>query len=520
MNKPNILHIFTDMQRADTIAALGNPVIKTPNLDKLCGDGVAFTNAFSPSPVCISARCSMIHGQYPHNTGCYENTPMPTDGRQSIMDVLASAGYRTHGIGKCHFSPDRYALRGFMSREIQEEGGADPADLPKNPYLAFLRDNGYEHICEAYGIRGEMYYIPQPSQVPARYHPTQWIGDRATTFINDGTNGDPWYLFASFIHPHPPFTPPNPWHKLYRPSLMPLPVMPDDVQALHTFINKVQNRYKYRDQGRDINLIRAIKAYYYACISFIDFQVGRLIEALKSTGQYENTIVIFTSDHGEYLGDYGCWGKRGMHDPSARVPMILRVPGRLEGGGVCDSPVSLVDIAPTFANAGGAEFTSHSLDGEDLVEVAEGSCSRRFVISQLSVGRGMASRARGRNGSPSGPELEAERIASGSSYMCVSRECKYFYSAPDDREFLFDRRSDPLETRNRAGVEFCGDALTEHKGALLNMLKNDGETAGIEDDDWISFPVRSVDSDPDTGLLIQDSYTPWADMSIPGYTDR
>ena len=98
--RPNILHFFTDQQRFDTIHALGNPIIKTPSLDRLCENGVAFTNAFTPSPVCISARCCMIHGQYPMNTGCYENTRMPTDGRQSFMEALTEAGYRTHGIGK------------------------------------------------------------------------------------------------------------------------------------------------------------------------------------------------------------------------------------------------------------------------------------------------------------------------------------------------------------------------------------------------------------------------------------
>ena len=106
----NILHIFVDQQRFDTIGALGNPVIKTPNLDRLVNSGVAFTNAYTPCPVCIAARCSMIYGQYPMNTGCYENTPMPDD-RPSFMQELTKAGYYTHGIGKCHFYPVSYAFK-------------------------------------------------------------------------------------------------------------------------------------------------------------------------------------------------------------------------------------------------------------------------------------------------------------------------------------------------------------------------------------------------------------------------
>ena len=127
----NILHIFVDQQRFDTIGALGNPVIKTPNIDRLVNSGVAFTNAYTPCPVCIAARCSMIYGQYPMNTGCYENTPMPDD-RPSFMQELTKAGYYTHGIGKCHFSPDPYALKGFCSREQQEESLS--GDLSKESY--------------------------------------------------------------------------------------------------------------------------------------------------------------------------------------------------------------------------------------------------------------------------------------------------------------------------------------------------------------------------------------------------
>lgn len=152
------------MQRFDTIHALGNPVIKTPHLDRLCRERVAFTNAYSPSPVCVSARCSMIMGQYPLNTGCYANTVMPTDDRKSFMEVLKDDGYRTHGIGKCHFTPDKFALRGFESREIQEEVGETPQNLDRHDYMKYLHDKGYDHICEANGIRGEMYYTPSPAR--------------------------------------------------------------------------------------------------------------------------------------------------------------------------------------------------------------------------------------------------------------------------------------------------------------------------------------------------------------------
>ena len=488
--RPNVLWFFTDQQRFDTIAALGNPVIRTPNLDRLVRDGVAFTSAYTPSPVCISARCSMIYGQYPLHTGCYENQPMPTDDRPSVMAALTEAGYRTHGIGKCHFSPDSQALRGFQTRERQEEIVGSPE---RDDYLPWLHEKGFAHVCDPNAIRGEMYYVPQPAQMPAEYHPSQWIGNRAIDFVEGQAGGDqPWLCYASFIHPHPPFAPPNPWHKLYRAALMPLPNVPQDYEALWTWINRSQNRYKYRDQGIDLNLLRCMKAYYYAVISFVDFQVGRVLAALEKTGQLDNTLILFASDHGEHLGDRQCFGKRSFHDSAARVPMLARLPGRFEGGQTCNELVSLVDIAPTILGATGAEMPAGQLDGMDLADVATGHPGREMVFGQ---------------------HYSAERA----TYMAVSGRWKYFYSAPDNREFLFDRVGDPLETRNRAGVTFCRDARDEMKQALIDHLRTGGETTGLDGDDWKVFPKYDPPVDPDANLLIQDH--PWADTSLPGYTD-
>ncbi len=528
--RPNILHLFTDMQRADTIHALGNVTIKTPHLDRLVSEGTAFTNAFAPSPVCVAARCSMIHGQYPMHTGCYENTPMPTDDRQTFMGALTEAGYRTHGIGKCHFSPDAFAMRGFQTREIQEEGGGQPADLSRMDYLSYLRANGFEYISEPYGVRSEMYYIPQLAQLPAEHHPTAWVGARSRAFIEERAGGgsgatpdEPWYLYSSFIHPHPPFAVPSPWHKIYRTADMDEPIMPHDVESMMMFVNRVQNRYKYRDQGVDMNLVRTIRAYYYACISFIDYQIGQIIEALERTGQLDNTLILFASDHGEYLGDYGCWGKRAMHDASARVPLIVRYPERFAAGAVVDTPASLVDLAPTFLAAAGdgAGVATHELDGVDLDDLAAGRNTRDVVFSQLAsrMGSGMLSEtSKAAIAHISDPR---EIVSANSMYMAVSRDGKYVYSAPDARQYYFDRVRDPHETRNRFGAPFFGEAAERLKTRLIDHLVAGGETAGLTSDrkDFVTFPRQELSSNPDHGLLVQDMYTPWTKIELPGYID-
>ena len=522
MDRPKILHIFTDQQRFDTIRALGNPVIKTPRLDQLCARGVAMRNAFTPSPVCISARCSMIHGQYPMRTGCYANTRMPTDGRQTFMSALTDAGYRTHAIGKCHFTPDPGALRGFQSRETIGEVKREHFDLAKQPYLQLLIDSGYDHVSEVFGARSEMYYVPQVSQLPARLHPTQWMGDRAVAFINEqARRREPWYLFVGFEHPHPPFNPPDPWHKLYRAPLMPLPNVPADAESLCTYVNRLQNRYKYRDEGIDRHLVRCMKAYYYACISFIDFQIGRMLDALEGTGADANTLVIFTSDHGEHLGDYNCFGKRSMHDSSARIPLILQMPGCFEGGRACDVPVSLVDLAPTVLARAQAEVTSHQLDGVDLAGVLSESSTRSTVFAQYAehYEHSVVNKSTEAVRAPAyrdDPELAR---AAMSTYMAVSLRWKYVYSAPDNCEFLFDKLHDPLETRNRAGVPHCRDAEADMRRMLYEHLASGGETAGIDGGRWRWFERPELPRNPDAGLLVQEIHPPWVTMHIPDYSD-
>ena len=491
--KPNVLMLFTDMQRADTVHALGNPVIRTPSLDRLASEGTAFTSCYTPSPVCVSARCCMHYGQYTQRTGLHSNGPMMEDNGASLPALLGRAGYRTHAIGKCHFTPEREALRGFHSRLIQEENLSDP---DKDDYSRWLKESGYDFV-EPQGARGEMYYIPQVSHLPAEAHPSQWVGDRSIDFIDEASAEGPWMLFASFIHPHPPLAPPKPWHKLYRAPLMPLPKVPPDSEALYTWVNRHQNRYKYRDQGIDQNLVRLIKAYYYACVSFVDFQVGRILAALEVRGQLDDTLELYSSDHGEFLGDYNCFGKRSMHDPPARVPMLARLPGRFPAASRCTAPVSLVDVLPTVAAAAGVDTSGLTLDGLDLAGAAAGEHGDRTVYSQFNKG------------------------ATG-IYMALDRRWKYFYSASDEAEFLFDRVNDPEETRSRAGAPFCGEARHEMKGRLLGYLKQMGEEAAYEERegelDWRRYPVderHHMPANPDAGLLVQDARD--SVVPIPGY---
>lgn len=472
MKKQNILLVFTDQQRYDTIEALGNPVIKTPVLNNLVASGVTFTRAYTPCPVCVPARYSMHTGQLPHRTGVFENTKLPAaESRKSFMDILSAHGYQTFGAGKMHFEfPTGLETKwGFDERKTCETKNSD--------FVKNAKENGFCHVCDFKGVRSEMYYIPQVSQLPQKLHHSSWTVDSCIDYLKNRDQGKPFFVMASFEKPHPPFEPPVPWNKLYRGPDMPLPKRPENSESFHTLWNKFQNRYKYRDQGTDNNLIRQLKAHYYAEISFIDYNLGRLLEFMASENLLDDTLIIYTADHGEMLGDYSCFGKRCFLDGAARLPMIVQYPG-CEKGRVCHSPVSLVDILPTFLDFADIE-KREDYCGESLFDILNKKIKRDTIFAQY----------------------EKEGYA---SYMAVNENYKYIYSAPDDKEFLFDLKTDPDETRNKAYSPLYYEKTRDMKNQLIAYFKKEGYTGPIENDTWKKYPHKDMPDDPDAYLLFQD----------------
>ncbi len=470
MKTPNILLLFTDQQRYDTIAALGNPLIKTPALDRLAREGTSFERCYTPSPVCVAARTALATGLPPHLTGVTDNMPMPQE-PPSFMERLRDAGYQTHGVGKMHFTPDPYRPWGFDSRDISEEL-MEPDD-----YRTFLDQNGFGHVHDIHGVRSEYYYIPQPSQLPAPLHNTSWIADRSIDFLNRREAKRPFFLWASFIKPHPPFENPVPWNKLYRAAEMPFPFRPEGFERLLTYWNRFQNRYKYRDAGSDLNLLRTMRAAYFACISFIDYNLGRILAGLGD--EIDHTLIAFTSDHGELLGDYGSFGKRSMLDAAARLPLLLRWPGGFPAGQRCATPASLLDLWPTFLSAAGIQESRIHPEGEDLREIAAAPHRTRYVYSQFSHGgRGL--------------------------YLVTDGRWKYTYSAADEQEWLFDAQVDPGETHNLAQNPAFVPQTGVMRANLVARFQAAGYAEAVEAGGWRLYGKSSIPADPDWGLLFQD----------------
>ena len=305
------------------------------------------------------------------------------------------------------------------------------------------------------------------------------VAERAIDFLEEHDDDQPFFLWTSFIKPHPPFESPVPWNKLYRTADMMPPLRPERFEQLLTYWNHFQNRYKYRDKGYDELLFRTIKAMYYACISFIDYNLGRILDALGD--KRDNTLIVYTSDHGEMLGDYGSVGKRSMLNPSVKIPMIVQWRQEFEQNKRVDTPVSLLDLFPTFASVAGADDNHPSNEGLALQKIAQGETDREFVYSQFS-------------------EKET------GLYMITSCDYKYIYSVADQKEWLFDLQKDPHETKNWAGNPRYIDTANELRSKLIQRFETDGYDLAVQNGQWRTYePPTFPDPDSDDGLLFQDA---------------
>lgn len=447
-NQPNFLVLFTDQQRYDTIHALGCGRIQTPNLDALAASSMVFDRCYTPAPVCVPARFSMFSGLYCAHSGCCNNNGASRYTGEGFYHAFTQAGYSTCCVGKMHHAKDLYGAMGFERRFTQEE-----LSHPQDDYTRFLMDSPYRNVFDYNGQRSEMYYIPQVSQLPMEYHPTQWVADRSLDFLESVPEDRPFFLMSSFIHPHPPFAPPAPWNKLYR-TVSEDPYVPEDPEEFALFLSDRFTCEKIGISRQDLSLLRSS---YYACVSFVDYQVGRIIDALKRRGLYDNTVIVFSSDHGEMLGDFGTMGKRSMLDAAARIPLLLRVPGgeaQLRHD-VC----SLVDIAPTLLRYAGISGGEGAFDGVDLLS----SQHHDVVFSQYGTGKTGA-------------------------YMAASSYDRLIYMAAADQFFYFDTIPEDTNKYDEASPR-----VRELKKRLLDYIAGDrcdpGQAATADDVSGISrFP--------------------------------
>lgn len=477
-DKPNILFLFTDDQRFDTIHALGNARISTPHLDRLVGEGTTFTHACimggTNPAVCMPSRAMLMTGRYLFRLQG-EGHVIPEE-QKTMPEVLRAAGYWTHHVGKWH--QDRASFKrsfdsadrifGFTNGWYKQYGGHwNVAVHDYDPTGEYPHENGYvlaadrtTHLPIEVGVGG--------------VHSSEMFADAAIEFLKarqrggDSVQKQPFFMYLSFVAPHDPRQSPNEFEEMYSAADMDLP---ENFMPQHPFDN---GELRVRDEAleawpRRPHAIRRHIADYYAMISHADEQIGHVISKLKETGEYDNTIIIFAGDNGLAVGQHGLMGKQNLYEHSIRVPLIFRGPG-IPAGVKTDSLCYLLDVFPTLC---------------DYLNIhTPGSCDG---ISLLPAIRKPGLKLR-----------ETQYYGYSSVQRAVrSSRCKLIENVVNGHQTtqIFDMTQDPFETDNCAYHPDYANELKQLRRELMRWRQVSGDTREQEQKFWNNYCEPSVSGD-------------------------
>ena len=434
----NVLVICSDQHRRDGAGCYGQPLVKTPHLDRLAAAGTRFTRAYAADPCCVPTRASMQTGRWVHRLGTWSSGE-PYDGSvPGWGHLLRRAGRETVSIGKLHFrsgADDNGFARELLPMHVV--GGAGfVSSMVRDRRDAYPENRDFAAAVGA----GESSYTRYDRRV--RRQACRWLTETAPKL--DG----PWALFCSFVAPHYPLIAPAAFYGLYPHDAVAMPRLRGARERpRHPVLDVWQQVWDYDRHFRDEAHIREAIAAYWGLVSFLDDNIGRVLAALERSGQAGDTLVIYTSDHGEMLGDHGLWTKMNMFEEAVAVPLIAAGPG-MAAGAVCDAPVSHVDLQPTILSAHGlaAEAEGGALPGIALQDLAQGGHEERAVISEFH---------------------EAGAITG--MFMLRWRRWKYV-AYPGWPPQLFDLAGDPGEARDVAGDPAHAEALAACAARLRQIL--------------------------------------------------
>ena len=469
----NILFIMCDQLRWDYLSCAGHPTLRTPNIDALAAKGVRFTRTYVQSPVCGASRMSFYTGRYVQSHGAAWNGIPLRVGEMTLGDHLRPLGMHTALVGKTHMRADvegmqrlgidpnsiigvRVAECGFDPYErddglhgIGPDGRYDP-QLPRyNRYLnelGYAGDNPWHDWANAAAGAGDelasgwaMRNAAKPARVAEADAETPYMTRRASDFMREAADA-PWCLHLSYIKPHWPYIAPSPYNAMYAAGdILPAVRSPGERANPHPIYREFMNLKVSKTFARD-EVREAVVPVYMGLIKQIDDQLGVLFGFMQERGLFENTMIVFTSDHGDYLGDHWLGEKDLFHEPSVKVPLIVYDPSTQADparGMVCDALVEAIDLAPTFleAIAGDWRGQSHRLEGRSLLPWLRGevpSSWRQFAVSEYNYA--------------SLPVAEKLDVAPRDAclFMITDRRWKLIH-APGFRPMLYDLESDPYE---------------------------------------------------------------------------
>lgn len=445
MQRTNLIVILSDEHNPKVAGYAGHPVARTPNLDRLAARGTRFKSAYTNCPICVPARASLATGRYVNAHRCWDNA-IAYDGKQPTWGHRAiAAGHRAVSIGKLHYLDSDPRRNGFDEEILPMHIVAGVGDL-----LGLIRDELPRRV-------GAMKLGPEAGPGESDYtrydrdiaeHTVRWLREEAPK------HGEkPWVLYVGFVAPHFPLIAPQPFWDMYADQELPWPkCYAKEERPRHPFIDRQRASMCFDEGFTDADMVRRALIGYLGLTSFMDDNVGKILNEVEAQGLWHNTRVLYSSDHGDNLGARGLWGKSTMYEESAGIPMILAGPD-VPAGNVVDTPVSLVDVFQTTVDSLGvpANADDANLPGHSLIGIARGDHPRRTVLS----------------------EYHAAAAQSG-SYMIRHGDYKYIHFA-SFRDFvpppmLFDLRSDPEELHDLAGDPAHAEVLAQCRARLALLL--------------------------------------------------
>lgn len=452
--QPNILLITTDQQRFDTCGPAAPSFMRTPHYNHLLNQGVAFNRAFADCPICVPSRITIMTGKSAATHGMKGNgeTSEAMGSDETLPARLNGLGYQTCAVGKMHFGPER-ARHGFQEMIL-------PADY----YREMMKKGGPQPMRHGLG-QNELY--PGMATVPESETLTAWTSDQCAEYIKERRDPTkPFFLWCSYSKPHPPLDPPEPYYSMYRNSDIPEPYNPSWTDGDNCPPSFKNFRTRYGGDQLAGEVIREARAAYYGLISQVDYNIGRVFAALQDEGLFDETLIIYTTDHGEFLGDFRTCSKGFFYEPSSHIPFVIRYPrswNRGETGTSVETAVSLADIMPTIVSAAGGECDS--VDGTDLTPLAFGEKTgeRRFVEAAAQFG-----------------EI--------SYYALTDGTWKYIYYPEGGVEQLFNRLDDPREEDNLIDNSQYSELADEMRSELI-LRHRERDSEALENDGWKVLPV-------------------------------
>jgi len=476
--QPSLLFVFTDQQATTSLGCYGNDAVETPNVDAFAASGTRFESAYCTQPVCTPNRSAMLTGLYPHTTGLTENnTPLP-DHLDCLPELADFEEYTTAFMGKWDLGDEIFAQHGFDHWVSIEDGYRDqythPTDRTHSTYHDFLVDEGFEPDSED-GTFSRGF----AADLPEEYTKAAYLGNEATRFIEDHRD-EPFILYVSFLEPHSPFF--GPRDDQYDADGIELPANFEhrglDDQPLRA---RLYREYRRRPEVEWRDLISR----YWGLASLVDTHAGRIFDALDETGQREETVAVYTSDHGTMMGSHQLVGKNVLFEESVRIPLMLRLPGE-DLPGVVDHPVSQIDLVPTLLDALGQPVPDH-LHGYSLLPFLRGERDRPvepnvFIEQNGPDGEGVNRRKDRWPDRGSLPDLADEVVEVAAEWGVTEPEARRAYQEPmrtvvtpdgwklnyrrDGDHELYDLNADPGETEDRADEE--PDHVRELRDAILD----------------------------------------------------